>query len=84
MYLPVRPRNKLYEILEKLQKNDSGCRRAYRTKKQNLKVASNLILAEGAEGYKSEEAWANAITIYSRMDRRGRRYGFQRIGCFLP
>ena len=26
-------------------------------------MASNLILAEGAEGYKSEEAWANAITV---------------------
>lgn len=62
-YVPAgEAKNKLYEILE-LRKMTLGAEGLTELRNRIWKVASNLILAEGAEGYKSEEAWANAITI---------------------
>ncbi|HOO95457.1 MAG TPA: hypothetical protein PLH60_06940 [Proteiniphilum sp.] len=62
-YVPAGdPRNKLRDILE-LRKMTLGAEGLTELRKRIWKVASNLILAEGAEGYKSEEAWANAITV---------------------
>lgn len=55
-------RNKLHDILE-LRKMTLGAEGLTELRNRIWKVASNLILAEGAEGYKSEEAWANAITV---------------------
>ncbi len=61
-YVPAGdPRNKLRDILE-LRKMTLGAEGLTELRNRIWKVASNLILAEGAEGYKSEEAWANAIT----------------------
>ncbi|MCG6187306.1 hypothetical protein [Maribellus maritimus] len=54
-------RNKLHDILE-LRKMTLGAEGLTELRNRIWKVASNLILAEGAEGYKSVEVWANAIT----------------------
>jgi len=62
-YVPVgETRNKLRDLLE-LRKMTLGAEGLTELRNRIWKVASNLILAEGAEGYKSEEAWANAITL---------------------
>ena len=62
-YVPAgEAKNKLYDILE-LRKMTLGAEGLTELRNRIWKVASYLILAEGAEGYKSEEAWANAITV---------------------
>ena len=52
---------KLFELLEK-RKYTLGAEGLNELRKRMWKIAYNLILAEGAEGYKAEEKWANAIT----------------------
>lgn len=62
-YVPIGDaRNKLRDLLE-LRKMTLGAEGLTELRNRIWKVAFNLILAEGAEGYKSEEAWANAITV---------------------
>ena len=62
-YVPAgEAKNKLYEILE-LRKMTLGAEGLTELRNRIWKVAANLILAEGAEGYKSVESWANAITV---------------------
>lgn len=53
--------SKLYELLE-ARKYTLGAEGLNEMRKRIWKIAYNLILAEGAEGYKAEEKWANAIT----------------------
>ncbi|MCC7520898.1 MAG: hypothetical protein IT220_04625 [Flavobacteriaceae bacterium] len=55
------PYNKLSDLLE-MRKMTLGAEGLKELRNRMWKVASELILAEGAEGYKSEERWANAIT----------------------
>lgn len=55
------PYNKLSDMLE-TRKMTLGAEGLKELRDRMWKVASDLILAEGAEGYKSEERWANAIT----------------------
>ena len=62
-YVPAgEPTIKLTDLLE-MRKMTLGAEGLTELRNRIWKVASNLILAEGAEGYKSEEAWANAITV---------------------
>jgi len=62
-YVPAGdPTVKLTDLLE-MRKMTLGAEGLTELRNRIWKVASNLILAEGAEGYKSEEAWANAITV---------------------
>ena len=61
-YVPAgEPHQKLYELLES-RKMTLGAEGITELRNQIWKIASNLILAEGAEGYKSVDAWASAIT----------------------
>lgn len=60
-YVPEGPeRVKLYEILEE-RKELLDAEGLVELRKRIWKVASNLILAEGAEGYKDVDAWASGI-----------------------
>lgn len=62
-YVPAGdPTIKLTDLLE-MRKMTLGAEGLTELRNRIWKVASNLILAEGAEGYKSVEAWANAITV---------------------
>lgn len=62
-YVPAGdPTIKLTDLLE-MRKMTLGAEGLTELRNRIWKVASNLILAEGAEGYKSEAAWANAITV---------------------
>ena len=54
-------RTKLAELLE-ARKYTLGAEGLNELRKRIWKIAYNLILAEGAEGYKEEEKWANYIT----------------------
>ncbi len=61
-YMPAGDsKNKLYDILES-QKMKLGAEGMVEMRNRIWKIAGELILAEGAEGYKLEEAWANLIT----------------------
>lgn len=61
-YVPQgEPYLKLNALLES-RKMTMGAEGLTEFRNRIWKIASNLILAEGAEGYKSVEAWANAIT----------------------
>ncbi len=62
-YVPVgEPRNKLNDILE-ARKLVLGAEGLTELRNRIWKIAQDLILAEGAEGYKSMEVWANRITV---------------------
>lgn len=62
-YVPIgEPRNKLNEILEQ-RKLVLGAEGLTELRNRIWKIAQDLILAEGAEGYKSMEVWANRITV---------------------
>ncbi|MFT3845595.1 MAG: hypothetical protein QM725_11110 [Lacibacter sp.] len=58
---PGETQTKLYDLLE-ARKYTLGAEGLNELRKRIWKIAYNLILAEGAEGYKTEEAWANYIT----------------------
>lgn len=61
-YVPAgEPYEKLKDLLER-RKMTLGAEGMIELRNRIWKIASNLILAQGAEGYKSMEAWANAIT----------------------
>ncbi|MCB0474452.1 MAG: hypothetical protein KDC69_02190 [Flavobacteriaceae bacterium] len=62
-YVPKgEPYNKLNHLLE-TRKMTLGAEGLTELRNRMWKVASQLILAKGAEGYESEAAWANAITV---------------------
>lgn len=62
-YVPAgESRNKLNDILEK-RKYTLGAEGLTKLRNNIWEIAQNLILAEGAEGYKSMEVWANRITV---------------------
>ncbi|MDD3721980.1 MAG: hypothetical protein PHW92_05775 [Lutibacter sp.] len=62
-YVPAgEPRIKLYDILEE-RKKVLGAEGLTELRNRIWKVAQDLILAEGAEGYKSMQVWANRITV---------------------
>ena len=54
--------SRLYDLLE-TRKYTLGAEGLNELRKRIWKIAYNLILAEGAEGYKAEEKWANYITV---------------------
>lgn len=58
---PGNTQSKLYDLLE-ARKYTLGAEGLNELRKRIWKIAYNLILAEGAEGYKAEEKWANYIT----------------------
>ncbi|MFZ1678785.1 MAG: hypothetical protein WAT91_15995 [Saprospiraceae bacterium] len=61
-YVPAGdPRTRLSELLES-RKYTLGAEGLNELRKRLWKVAYNLILAEGDQGYKSQERWANGIT----------------------
>lgn len=57
---PGEPTRRLTELLEK-RKMTLGAEGMVELRNRIWKIASNLILAEGAEGYKSVDRWATAI-----------------------
>ena len=60
-YVPAgEPYQKLTDLLER-RKMTLGAEGMIELRNRIWKIASNLILAEGAEGYKSVDAWASAI-----------------------
>lgn len=60
-YVPAgEPTKRLTELLEK-RKMTLGAEGMVELRNRIWKIASNLILAEGAEGYKSVDRWATAI-----------------------
>ncbi|MBI9040597.1 hypothetical protein [Lutibacter sp.] len=62
-YVPAgESRNKLNDILEK-RKYTLGAEGLTKLRNNIWEIAQNLILAEGAEGYKNMEVWANRITV---------------------
>ena len=62
-YVPAgETRNKLHDILEE-RKFVLGAEGLTELRNRIWKIAQDLILAEGAEGYKSMEVWANRITV---------------------
>lgn len=62
-YVPIgEPRNKLNDLLEQ-RKHTLGAEGLTELRNRIWKIAQDLILAEGAEGYKSMEVWANRITV---------------------
>ena len=62
-YVPIgEPRNKLNDLLEQ-RKHTLGAEGLTELRNRIWKIAQDLILAEGAEGYKSMEVWANRIAV---------------------
>ena len=59
-HVPVAHREKLREILDR-QSQVLGPEGLYELRRRIWNVAQNLILAEGAEGYKDVERWADRI-----------------------
>lgn len=61
-FTPWRYRKDLMDILERRGKT-LGAEGLYELRRRIWFVSADLILAEGAEGYKAEEAWANRIYV---------------------